>query len=162
MVVDTSAKSDLLSDLSANRNVELELGKIHLDSSDSRARTQRSDVQHENLTALELLNTRGLLVALSAHTEQTAQQERADLDVRVDVGQRVDGAERVTHHTIGTAQLRVDLGSDTDETAWHGVLQVVLLRVQAQDLGLDWTAVEFAGSVSAYYTWSNFDLLANL
>ena len=68
----------------------------------------------------------------------------------------------MTHHTISTAQLRVDLGSDTDETAWHGVLQVVLLRVQAQDLGLDWTAVEFAGSVSAYYTWSNFDLLANL
>lgn len=68
----------------------------------------------------------------------------------------------MTNHTIGTAQLRVDLGSDTDETAWHCVLQIVLLGVQAQDLGLNRTAVEFAGSVSAYYTWSNFDLLANL
>ena len=113
MLVDLATESDFLADLCAHGTVELQLGQVHLDGGDARACAQRADVEHENLAFAELLHLGRLLVALGPHAEQTPQQERADLDVRVDVGQRVDRAERMAHHSIGAAQLRVDLGTDT-------------------------------------------------
>ncbi len=113
VLVDLATESDFLADLGAHGTVELQLGQVHLDGGDASARAQRANVQHENLALGQLLHLGGLLVALGAHAQQATQQERADLNVRVDLGQRVDGAERVANHTIGTTQLRIDLGTHT-------------------------------------------------
>ena len=87
MFFDLSTQSDLFADLSAHRTVELKLGQIHLDSSDTSARTQRPNVQHEDFSLLQLGNASGLLFAVDTNAEQASQQERADFNVGKDFRQ---------------------------------------------------------------------------
>ena len=144
VLLDLSTKRHFFAYFGAYGTVELQLGQVEFDGGDARSRTQRTYVEHEYFAFLQLLHFGRLLVAFGAHTQQTTQQKRADLDVRVDLGQRVHRAESVAHHAIRAAQLRVDLGAHADETTGRRELQIVLLRVQAQYLGLDRTTAELA------------------
>lgn len=52
---------------------------------------------------------------------------------REDLRQLANGAEHLTDETIRTAKRGVDSRTDTNETAWHSKLQMVVLGVQRDD-----------------------------
>ena len=102
MLFDFSAECDLFVDLGAYGAVQLKFSQVHFDGGDTCTRAERTNVQHEYFSLLQSLHTSRLLLAVRADTQQTPQQERADLNVGEYLRQRIDRSQGMTHHTIGT------------------------------------------------------------
>ena len=54
-----------------------------------------------------------------------------------DLGQFADGAEDLSDEAIRATERRVDLGSDADEAAGYGELELIRLCVERDDAGVD-------------------------
>lgn len=112
MLLDSAGKSDLLANLGTRGASELQSGGIGLDGDDLGTSGGRTNVDHENFVLCELGDL-GLLAIGSLDTEQTAEQEVVDLDLGVDGGELATETKDETDQTIGTAEGRVDTGTNT-------------------------------------------------
>lgn len=141
MLVDTSAESHLLTDICADGAGQDQLSSVVLDSSDLSTSGRGANVDHDDLV-LGQLGDLGLLAVGRLDTKQASEQVEVDLDLAVNVGQLALEAQDETDQTIGTAEGRVDLGTDTNQATGHGVLEVVALGVEGNDSAEERGALE--------------------
>jgi hypothetical protein len=83
-----------------------------------------------HLALLQLGHLLCLLARLRLDAKQAPQQEETDLDREVDLWETPNRPEHLANETICATQRGVDDRAHTDEATRHGVLQLVLLRVQ--------------------------------
>lgn len=161
MLLDSAGKSDLLTDLGTGGAGELESGGIGLDGDDLGTGGGGTNVDHEDFVLCKLSNL-GLLAVGGLDTEQTTEQEVVDLDLSVDGGELATETKDETDQTIGTAEGRVDTGTNTNETTGNGELQVVVLGEQSDNSGEDGLALNLALLVLADNTGSDLNLVTEL
>ena len=158
MLLDTTRKRNLLAHLRARRRRQLDLRQIRLHAQHPPTRRRRADVDQQQLVLHQLRHLR-LLLVLCLHTQQPAQQEQADLELRVDLRQLAHRAEHLADEAIRAAERRVDARADTDEATGHGEVEQVVLGVQGHDAAEDGLAAVAARSVLGDYAWPDLDLL---
>ena len=112
MLLDSTREGDLLTDLGTCRASELQSGGISLDGDDLGTSGGRTNVDHEDFVLCEFGNL-GLLAVGGLDTEQTTEQEVVDLDLGVDGRELATETKDETDQTIGTAEGRVDTGTNT-------------------------------------------------
>eukprot|EP00053_Salpingoeca_punica_P000980 m.31340 g.31340 ORF g.31340 m.31340 type:complete len:328 (+) comp10710_c0_seq1:216-1199(+) len=156
------AQRNLLAVLCAHGLGEGDLGQIGLDGNDAAASRERANVDHQHLVLRQLDDLGGLLVTLCAHTQEAAQEEEADLQLRVDGRQGANRAEDLADHAVRAAERRVYPRADADQAARHGVLQLVVLRLERDDAGEDGEALDLALGVLLHNARANLNLLALL
>lgn len=161
VLLDTSGQGDLLTDLCAGGRGERETGGVSLHSDDLGTSSSRTNVDHEDFV-LRQLGDLGLLAVGGLDTEQSSEEEVVDLDFGVDVGEMSTETEDEANETIGTAEGRVDAGTDTDETTGDGKLQVVVLGEQRDDSREDGLALDLALAVLGHDAGPDLDLVAQL
>lgn len=143
-------------------------------------------VDHENLILGELRHL-GLLLVVGPDSEQATEQKVVDLDLGVDRRERALGAEDLADQSVTTGQLRVDhcagadasapytpsnrrlkagmgerTGTDTDQAAGDGKLELVLLGEERDNLAPDRLAVDLTLGILRDDTRADFNLLAEL
>lgn len=161
VLLDTSGKGNLLADARAGGGGEDKLSGILLDGGHLGTGGGGTNVDHDDFVLGELVDL-GLLAVGGADTEKAAEEVEVDLDLGVDLGEAALFTEDETDETIGTAEGRVDAGTDTDETTGHGVLEVVGLGVEGNDSAEDGSALEVALVVTGDDTRTDLDLVAEL
>ena len=112
VLLDSPRKRDLFADLGTRGAGQGQAGRIGLDGHNLGARRGTADVDHENFVLRELGDL-GLLAVGRLDTQQAAQQEVVDLELRVDGGQLATETQDETDQTIGTAERGVDAGTNT-------------------------------------------------
>lgn len=161
MLFDTSAQSDLLANVGTGRAGQDQLSGIVLDSSDLRSSRGGTNVDHDDLVLGQLGDLR-LLAVGSSHTEQAAEEVEVNLDLAVNLGQASLETQDETNETIGSAEGRVDAGTNTNKATGDGILEVVGLRVEGDDTAEDGSALESTRIVSGDDTRSDLNLVAQL
>lgn len=161
MLLDTSAKRNLLANLCASRRCKLELGSILLDGNNFGTGGGGTNVDHDNLVLRKLVDL-GLLAVGRLDTEEAAKEVEVDLDLTVDVGEAALETEDETDKTIGSAEGRVDAGTDTNKTAGNGVLQLVGLRVERHNTAENGRALEITPLVASNDTGADLNLVTEL
>lgn len=161
MLLDSSAERDLLANLRASRAGKLQLRSISLDSDHLRTRSRRPDVDHEHLVLCQFSDL-GLLAVGGLYTQQPPEQEVVDFKLRVDLRQLALQTEDEADETVGTAESRVNAGTDTDQTTGHGELERVVFGEERDDAREDGLALDLAFVVFADDTGTDFDLVAEL
>mmetsp|Transcript_34195 Transcript_34195/g.95410 ORF Transcript_34195/g.95410 Transcript_34195/m.95410 type:complete len:201 (-) Transcript_34195:108-710(-) len=161
MLVDTPAQGHLVVLLCAHRVRQSDFGQVVLlDTENSAACGSGSDVDHEDLSLLQLRDLDGLAaVALDLHTQQSAEQVVLDLDLDVDVRELAWVPEDLPHKLVRAGQRWIDLGPDADQAAWYRELQPVLLRGQGDDPGADGLADKRALAALRNDAGPNLDLV---
>mmetsp|Transcript_19175 Transcript_19175/g.31929 ORF Transcript_19175/g.31929 Transcript_19175/m.31929 type:complete len:348 (-) Transcript_19175:199-1242(-) len=89
------------------------------------------------------------------------QEEKVDLELDVDVRQTAGGTENVSDHLVSAAERGVDVGSDSDQASWHGVLEVVGLSKERHDHGRDGRALDLS-LILLDNSWADLDRVSNL
>lgn len=112
MFLYSAAERHLLADLRARRAGQSKARCIGLNGDHLSARCRAANVDHEHLV-LRKLRDLGLLAVCRLDTEQAAEKEVVDLELRVDGGEVAAEAENETDQTIGTAERGVNAGTDT-------------------------------------------------
>ena len=87
MLLDTARQGDLLPNLGTRGRRQLNLRQVRLDAQYTPAGRRRSDVDEQQLALGELRDLR-LLLVFRLDTEQTAEQEQADLQFYVQTGRQ--------------------------------------------------------------------------
>jgi len=127
VLFDSPAQRDLLANFSAGGRRQGDLRAVVGDGDDPSASGSGSNVDHEDLTLGQLLDL-GLLLIGRLHSEKSPQEEVVDHNLVEDGWQVADSAENLADQTVTSTQGWVDLGAHSNESAWNGVLQIVLLR----------------------------------
>lgn len=161
MLLDTSAEGDLLANVGAGRADKDELGSIVLHGDDLGTRGGGANVDHDEFV-LSKLGDLGLLAIGGSDTEQTTQQVEINLDFAVNFRQSALETQDETNQTIGTAEGRVDAGTNTNQTTRNGVLEVVGLGVERDDATEDGCALQSTAVVTRDDSRSNLNLVAEL
>lgn len=161
MLLDTSAQSNLLANVGTGRAGKNQLGGIVPDSRNLGASRGRANVNHDNLV-LGQLSDLGLLAVGGSHTKKTSEEVEVDLDLAVDLGESALETQDETNETIGSAQGRIDSGTDTNKTTGDGVLEIVGLGVEGDDSAEDGSALESTVVVTRDDTRADLDLITQL
>src|SRR4051812_34741108 len=129
MLLNTPAEGYLLTNVCARRAGQNELSGILLDGRNLGTGRGGANVDHDDFVLGQLVNLR-LLAVGGADTEEAAEEIEVDFDLAVNLGKAALETEHETDQTIGSAEGRVDPGTNTDETTRHSVLEVVRLGVE--------------------------------
>jgi hypothetical protein len=141
MLLNSSAESYLLLDLSASRTRQLQLSDIRLHSNHLGTRSRRTNIHHEHLV-LRQLGDLSLLAVGRLDTEQTTQQKVVHLELCIDLWELAFEAQHETDQTIGTAEGWVDASTDANQATWYGKFERVVLGEEGDDAAVDWTALD--------------------
>mmetsp|Transcript_22709 Transcript_22709/g.45907 ORF Transcript_22709/g.45907 Transcript_22709/m.45907 type:complete len:498 (+) Transcript_22709:283-1776(+) len=162
MFIDAAGERDLLSNLGADGDGELDLGEVSLDSAHVAARRRAPHVHHQNLPLRQLLHLLALLISLGLDAEETAQKEEVDLEVRVDVRQLPRLSQHLADEAVSAGEGGVDLGADADEAAWHGVLELVVFGEERHNAREDGCAHHLALRVLLHNPRADLNLRVTL
>mmetsp|Transcript_1971 Transcript_1971/g.3641 ORF Transcript_1971/g.3641 Transcript_1971/m.3641 type:complete len:123 (-) Transcript_1971:155-523(-) len=122
MLINASAECDLFAFLGADRLCQQNLGQIIPYSQHLTTSSGGTNVNHQDFGALQSLHLGLLAALLGLDTQQASEEVKVDLNFRVDVWQAASQTENLTHETICTCEGRVDACTDTNQSAWNGIL----------------------------------------
>eukprot|EP00050_Salpingoeca_kvevrii_P010065 m.6393 g.6393 ORF g.6393 m.6393 type:complete len:309 (-) comp2608_c0_seq1:378-1304(-) len=162
VLVYSAAQCNLLTNLCAHGLCQDNLCQIRLDGRNTAASRERANVDHEHLALGELLDLCGLLVTLGTNAKKTAEEEKANFELRVDVGEATDLAQNLTDHAVSAAERGVDHGANADETTGNSVLQIVRVRIERDDAREDGSALEGTIGLLGDNAGADLNLLALL
>mmetsp|Transcript_11967 Transcript_11967/g.26986 ORF Transcript_11967/g.26986 Transcript_11967/m.26986 type:complete len:692 (+) Transcript_11967:117-2192(+) len=137
VLVDTAGQGDLLSFRRTGGLREGDLGELALDGDDPSTGGRRSDVDHQDLSLGQFLDLGLFATVAGLDTQQPPQQIVGDLDLAKDVGEFPPQTKDLSDQPIGTAEGWIDPGSDSDEAAGNGVLELVVFGGEGRDLAVD-------------------------
>jgi hypothetical protein len=104
------------------------LGCVLSDGGDLGAGRCRSDVDHDDLI-LGKLGYLSLLSVCGSDAKKSSEEIEVNFNLAVDIGQTTLQAKHMSDQTIGSAKSRINAGTNANQAAWNGVLQVVEFRV---------------------------------
>mmetsp|Transcript_22571 Transcript_22571/g.57534 ORF Transcript_22571/g.57534 Transcript_22571/m.57534 type:complete len:315 (+) Transcript_22571:148-1092(+) len=163
VLIDPATESNLVALLCADWVGQSDLGRVVLlDAQDSATGGGGADVNHEDLSLLQLGDLARLGIAIRLHTQQAAEKVVLDLDLHVDAGQLAGVTQDVAHQPVRTGERRVNLCADTDQATGHRDLQRVVLRRQGHDARADRLAHDVATGVLAYDARPDLNLVVRL
>lgn len=134
VLFNATRQSDFLVDFRANGTRQTNFCKISLCCYDSSSSAQRSNVHQQHFGFRQFRNLRknvvyqhhpktpfhikviyfgSLFVTLGSHAQQSLEQVIRDFQLDEDLGKSSNSSQNLTHHTIGTTQSWLDLGTNT-------------------------------------------------